>query len=152
MSAYSIDKLMAETRRVAADYRRATGKALPVSGEIAIFDTVRLLGLEAAETPGGGFDAVRRQGESFQRIQIKARVIFDDHRSDHRIGQLRIEQNWDSVILVVMNENYEAEEIYEATRVQIESVLNEGKESSRAKRGAMSVARFKHIGQRVWPT
>ena len=34
MTLYSIDKLIEETRRLAADFRRSTGQPLPVSGEI----------------------------------------------------------------------------------------------------------------------
>ena len=37
---------MSETRRLASEYRRATGKPLAVSGEIARYDASRLLGLE----------------------------------------------------------------------------------------------------------
>jgi hypothetical protein len=151
MNAYSIEKLMAETRRVAADYRRATGKALPVSGEIAIYDAIQLLGLEAAEQNAAGYDAIRHLGDTRIRIQVKARVMFAEHRTDQRIGQLKLEQDWDSVVLVLMNENYEPEEIYEAARDEILPVLDESKNSARSKRGAMSVARFKNIGRRVWP-
>ena len=46
MSVYSYDKLIEETRKLAAEFRRTTGTMLPVSGEIARHDVSHLLGLE----------------------------------------------------------------------------------------------------------
>ena len=44
MSVYAVDKLIAQARQLAADYRRTTGKPLPgVSNEIALHDVLRLL-------------------------------------------------------------------------------------------------------------
>ena len=40
MGVYQIDKLRGEARRLAAEYRRATGKTLAISGEIAISDAI----------------------------------------------------------------------------------------------------------------
>ncbi len=48
-----------------------------------------------------------------------------------------------------MNEEYEPVEIYELNREKILDDLAES-ESKRKKRGAMSVAKFKIIGQLVW--
>jgi hypothetical protein len=149
-SVYSIEKLMAETRRLAADYRRATGKTLPVSGEIAVYDAIRILGLEAVTDNTVGHDAVDNRLTPPKRYQVKARVIFDENRTDHRIGQLKLEQAWDSVLLVLMNEDYEPEAIYAADRPAITEAMANTKDSNRAKRGAMSVARFKIIGRSVW--
>ncbi len=38
MSVYAVDKLMAQTRKLAADFRQMTGQPLPVTAEIANFD------------------------------------------------------------------------------------------------------------------
>jgi len=150
MNVYSIDKLMAEARRLAADYRRATGKTLPITGEIAIHDAIRFLNLEPAQEGTAGYDAVRREGGKVRRFQVKGRTIFDDAKSGHRLGQLKAEQAWDAVLLVLMDEHYEATEIYEADREEIMEVLRDAGESRRANRGAMSVARFKVIGRLAW--
>ncbi len=151
MGIYSVDKLMAETRRLAAEYRRATGQPLPVTAEIARYDAGRLLDLEAVPEPQqGGYDAVGRSGaRKGKRIQIKGRAIFDEGRSGQRIGQLKLEQEWDSVMLVLMDESLEPYEIHEADRNVIEEEMKEGS-GNRAKRGAMSVAKFKIIGRLAW--
>ncbi len=150
MSVYSVDKLISEARKLAADYRKATGKSLGgVSGEIALNDAARLLDLELCDSSVGGYDAIGRGRLEGKRIQIKGRAIFDEGKSTQRIGQLKIDQEWDSVVLVLMNESYEPVEIYELDREKIMDDLS-GAESKRKKRGAMSVAKFKIIGQLVW--
>ncbi len=147
---YSLDKLIGEARRLAADYRRATGKPLPgVSIEIANHDAARLLGLEL--TPGaGGYDALGRGEREGQRIQIKGRAIFDETKGGQRIGQLNTGETWDSVVLVLMDEDYQPFEIYEAERADIMEALEQQTSSSRAKRGALSVAKFKMIARLAW--
>lgn len=151
MSIYSLEKLISETRRIARDYRNATGKPLGgVSGEIAQFDACKQLDLEPVP-PGtqGGYDAIGRGKRAGKKIQIKGRVIFDEERSGQRIGQLKLEQEWDSVVLVLMDDHFEPFEIYEAERDEIVAAQEAG-QSKRAKRGAMSVAKFKAISQLVW--
>lgn len=151
MGVYSVDKLMTEARRIAAEYRKATGKPLGgVSGEIAEYDAARLLDLDLCREKPGGYDAIGRGRREGRRVQIKGRAIFDERKSGQRIGQLKIDQDWDSVVLVLMDEDYRPQEIYEAQRDEVLQALDEGAASKRSRRGAMSVARFKNIAQRVW--
>lgn len=151
MSVYSVDKLITEARRVAAEYRRATGKPLPgVSAEICQHDAARLLDLEICQKPVGGYDALGRGKREGKRIQIKGRAIFDDSKGGQRIGQLKLEQQWDSVVLVIMDDNLEPVEIFEAERDEILMAMEDVADSKRNKRGLMSVARFKNIGRLVW--
>lgn len=151
MSLYSVDKLMTQTRKLAADYRRATGKPLPVTTEIANFDASTLLDLELIQPPPGGYDAVGRSGQrEGLRYQIKGRAIFDDSKGGHRIGQLKLEQEWDAVLLVLLDDDFEPFEIFEADRDTIVEAMEEGQSSKRSKRGAMSVARFKNIAHLAW--
>lgn len=151
MGLYSVDKLIAEARRIAADYRRATGKPLGgVSGEIAENDAARLLDLVLCQEKPGGYDAIGRGAREGKRVQIKGRAIFDDRKSGQRIGQLKIDQEWDSVVLVLMDEEYNPREIYEAERADVMAALEDGQNSKRNRRGAMSVGRFKNIARLVW--
>jgi hypothetical protein len=151
MEPYSIDKLMHETRQLAARYRETTGSTLPVTGEIARFDAARSLNLELNEDPGNPIDAIGRDGErEGKRIIVKGRTIFDNSRSSPRIGQLNPEQDWDLVVLVLFDEQYQPEEMYEARREAVAEAMEARKNSNRKKRGAMSIAQFKIIGSRVW--
>ncbi|MCB1788249.1 MAG: hypothetical protein H6953_10400 [Chromatiaceae bacterium] len=144
---YAADKLIAQARQLAAEYRRTMGKPLPgISNEIAEHDAIRLLGLEP-EAAEAAWDAV--DPETGRRVQIKSRTIFDENKGGERIGQLKMNQDWDSVVLVLMDEDYEPYEIYEALREDLAEFVD-ASSSGRAKRGAMSVARFKIIGELVW--
>ncbi len=152
MALYSVDKLITEARRLAADYRRATGKPLAgVSGEIAQHDAIRLLDLALCNPPIAGCDAIGKRGSrEGKKVQIKARTIFDEAKSGQRIGQIKMEQAWDLVVLVLLDEELETFEIYEASHAVLKEAMDEGGSSKRAKRGAMSVAKFKIIGNLVW--
>jgi len=134
---------MSEARRIAAEYRRTTGKSLGISAEIARHDACRLLQLEP-EDSSGGFDAYDKDGK---KIQIKGRTIFDESKSGQRIGQLKLEQDWDAVVLVLMDSEFQPTEIY---RAEHDAVMNAFEDTNRSKRGAMSVARFKKIAELVW--
>lgn len=147
---FSVDKLISEARHLAAEYRRTTGQPLGISGEIAQHDACNLLDLEPVKDVDSGFDAIGRGERHEERIQIKGRVIFDEVKKNQRIGQLKVEQDWDRVMLVLMDENYETEAIYEADRDTLLEALNEQQTSNRNKRGVMSVAKFKNIADLVW--
>lgn len=147
MDVYHIDKLMAEARRLAAEYRRATGKTLAISGEIAVADAIALLELEPAPDGAEGYDVIRRHADGIERLQVKARLILDETRRPHRLGQLRSEQAWDGVLLVLMDENYDAIEILQADRAAIEAALSDVRPN---RRGSLSVARFRNLGRLVW--
>ncbi len=147
---FSVDKLIGEARHLAAEYRRATGQPLGISSEIAQHDACNLLNLEPVKDSNSGFDAIGRGERQGLHIQIKGRVIFDEAKKNQRIGQLKIEQDWDSIMLVLMDENYETDSIYEAERDALLEALNDQAESNRSKRGAMSVAKFKNIASLVW--
>jgi hypothetical protein len=149
LTLYAADKLIAQARVLAAEYRRTMGKPLPgMSNEIAEYDALKLLQLEVKPPGEGGYDAID-PGRGGKKIQIKSRTIFDESKSGQRIGQLKLDKDWDSVVLVLMDEDYEPYEIYEAERGEIIEYVAKSS-SSRAKRGAMSVARFKIIGRLAW--
>jgi hypothetical protein len=152
VAVYSVDKLISQARKLAADYKAATGKPLPgVSVEIAENDAANGLDLELCAHPRqGGYDAIGRGKREGKRIQIKGRAIFDEKKSGQRIGQLKLDQEWDSVVLVLLDDNYEAYEMYEAERNAIDEAMESNTDSKRSKRGAMSVAKFKNIAHLVW--
>lgn len=151
MELYSVNKLIAEARRLAAEYRRTTGKSLGLSSEIARHDAAHLLGLDLVpEAEATGYDALGRGRWQGLRVQIKGRTIFDEGKTGQRIGQLNLNGDWDRVVLVLMDEDYEPFEIHEADRDALEQALEAAAGSKRSKRGALSVAKFKVIGRLVW--
>ncbi len=149
MSLYSVDKLITETRRIASEYRKATGKILPVTPEIAINDAISILKLSPNNDNSLPYDAVmERNGEQI-RVQIKGRAIFNEKRQGHRIGQIKLDQEWDAIILVLMNDEFFPQEIYMSSRDDIVDALDD-KGATSNRKGAMTVARFKIIADLIW--
>jgi hypothetical protein len=148
MGIYSVDKLIAETRRIAKEYRLATGKTLPVTPEIAINDAISILELIPNDTKNPGYDAIYEKDGERLKVQIKGRAIFDDKKGGYRIGQVKVEQEWDAIILVIMNADFMPEEIYMADREIILDELEEKKKNN--KKGAMTLAKFKLISELLW--
>lgn len=149
MSLYSIDKLINETRRLAAEFKRTTGTMLPVSGEIARYDVSHHLDLTLSEASNCGYDAIGNNQREGLRVQIKSRVIGDTVKSGHRIGQLNPNGDWDIIILSLMDNEFEPLEMYQMDREEVlKSISNQSQK--RGKRGAISVAKFKIIGKLVW--
>ena len=150
MQVYSVDKLMSEARRLAVEYRRATGRPLAISGELAKHDAIRLLGLKPAPLEAMGYDALGQGPDEGVRYQVKGRAIFDERKGGQRLGQIKTGQTWDRILLVLMDAEFFPVEIYEAERGAIVEAYEQSTGSRRSKRGALSVARFKNLGRLVW--
>lgn len=148
MDLYSLEKLIPEARKLAAEYRKTTGQSLGVSVEIALYDVASLMSLELVEPGTKGYDAVGTGEREGQRILIKGRAIFDESKQGQRIGQLKQDKEWDSVMLLIMDEDYEPVEIYEADRDVLEDHFR--KSHSKNNKGAISIAKFRIIGTPVW--
>jgi len=146
MALYSIDKLINETRRLAAEFKRTTGTMLPVSGEIARYDVSHHLDLTLSNDHNCGYDAIGNNERDGLRVQIKSRVIGDTVKSGHRLGQLNPNGNWDIVILSLMDDEFEPLEMYQLSRDRIIETLN----PTSKKHNTISVAKFKIISERVW--
>ncbi len=146
MSLYSIDKLINETRRLAAEFKRTTGTMLPVSGEIARYDVSHHLDLTLVNDHNCGYDAMGNGKREGLRVQIKSRVIGDSVKSGHRLGQLNPNGNWDIVILSLMDDEFEPLEMYQLSRKEVIEALN----SNSKKHSTISVAKFKIISELVW--
>lgn len=141
-----IGKLIEELRPLAREYKRLTGKPLGITGEVAEHEAARILGLTLAEARTPGYDALR--GE--ERLQIKGRVIETGAKSG-RLSTIRLKHEWAAVLLVLLNEDLQATEIWEADRASVEAALAKPGSKARNERGAMAVSDFKRIGRRVWP-
>lgn len=146
MPVFAIDKLMKETRRVAAEYHEATGQALPVTQELSRYDVKHLLSLTDPEETEIGVDGLA-QWEFGAKVQIKGRVIFNEEKAKQRIGQLNLQGGWECVVLIIYGSDYEPMALYVARRAAIEEVVAA---QSANKRGLLSVAKFKAISRLIW--
>ena len=137
-------------KRLAKRYRNLTGRPLGITGEVAEYEAVRLLRLQVAPVRQTGYDAIRKKGANkVERLQIKGRCVLS-MKPGQRIGKLDPKKEWDGVILVLMDADFEPTEIYEAGRREIIEALTKPGSKSRNERGALSVSKFKSIGSPVW--
>lgn len=143
--------LLAEAKQLAKRYRRLTGRPLGITGEIAEYEAVRLLNLKLAPARQAGYDATRTAPDGIQRAQIKGRCILPESKSGQRLGGIKLQDDWDIVLMVLLDEDFEAAAIYEAERDAIVRALAEPGSIARSHRGALAVSKFKAIGRKVWP-
>lgn len=148
---YSMAALMQQTRQLAARYRQTTGNTLPITTEIARYDVAKALNLILNEDPSLGFDAYGQQEREGQRILIRGRVIFQNSQSSPKLGQIQLQGSWDRVMMVLFDDDYQAIEIYEADKATIIDTFDGKFGGKSKKKGIMSVAQFKVIGQCIWP-
>ena len=129
------------------DYYRLTGKPLGITGEIGEYLAAKHLGLELADARTPGFDAY---GPDKRLVQVKSRAIPEEKRlTGQRLGSIRLEHEWDTVVLVLMNELFEPYAMYEAGREPIEAALTKPGSKARNERGALAITKFISIGKKV---
>lgn len=113
-------KLLGEVKALAREYYELTGRPLGITGEIAEYEAGRLLDVTLAPVRQQGYDAVRTSADGgVEKLQIKGRCLLPGAKPGQRIGSIRLDRDWDAVLLVTLDEHYEAEEIHEAARPAI---------------------------------
>ena len=142
--------VICDAKRVANEYRSITGRPLGITGEIAEYEAVRLLGLEIAEVRQPGYDALRRDKNKSVRIQIKGRRLSSNNKVSGRLGKIDLNHEWDIVVLVLLDVDFEPLEIYEANRAKVEDALLKPSSISRNVRGQLGIRQFISISQCVW--
>lgn len=143
------EEILERARQAAIDYYNLTGKPLGITGEIGEYLIAKLLGLDLADARSPGFDATDDKG---RKIQIKARSIPGNKKlTGQRLGSIRLDHEWDSVMVILLNEKFEPQAIFEADRGPLETALTKPGSKARNERGALSITKFKSIGRQVWP-
>lgn len=145
----AVEAILEKARQAAIEYYDLTGKPLGITGEMGEYLAAKHLDLELADAREPGYDAINKDG---RKIQIKARCIPENKRIvGQRVGGIKLDHEWDSVMLVLMNERFEPLWIYEADRAPIEAAILKPGSKSRNERGALAITKFKSIGRQVWP-
>lgn len=176
LASYDVSALMAQTRKLASDYRRQTGQALPVTEELARFDAINLfqltkldseVGVDATNSAVDGATDVAtdtsldgalaatteeansslRQDHQQDYYLIKGRVIFKGGKARQKLGKLSLTANWTVLLMVIYDPDYMPVQIYSVKREVIEKELNQLPQN---KRGSMTIAKYKAIGDLVW--
>ena len=143
--------ILTSVRALAKEYYDLTGRPLGVTGEMAEYEAHRRLRVELTPVRQPGYDAIERVGGVVRRLQIKGRCLQPDRDRSPRIGRIDIEHDWDALLMVLMDQNFDATEIVEATRASVQAELERPGSRARNERHSLSVSKVRAIGTRRWP-
>ena len=146
----AVMNLLHDAKILAQQYRTLTGKPLGITGEVAEYEAARILDLELTAARQAGYDATEKRDGATRRLQIKGRCLLPGCKPGQRLGSIDITKEWDSVLLVLLDENFDAPEIYEAEREAVLAALTAPGSKARNERGALAVTKFKAIGKLRW--
>jgi len=142
--------LLAQAKQLAQEYYTITGKPLGITGEVAEYEAARLLGVTLTPARQAGYDATKRVRGKTRTYQIKGRCLPRGCTPGQRLGSIRPGKDWDAVLVVLLDSQFNATEIWEADRAPVLAELSRPGSRSRNERGALSVAKFKSIGSLRW--
>lgn len=143
-------KVLSRVKKLAHEYRTLTGKPLGVTGEMAEYAAAKCIsGLKLMPPRQSGFDAIRSRDK--RSFQIKGRCLLPGCKPGQRLGSINIEKEFDAVLMVLLDENFDATEIYEADKAKVVEALNKPGSRARNQRRQLGVSKFKQIGRLIWP-
>ena len=143
--------ILADVKPLAAEYYRATGKPLGATGELAEFEAAEKLGLQLAEARTAGYDATKMIDGDEVTFQIKGRRPRKSDIYRGRVPSINLKKPFDYVLLVLLDENYDALEIWQADRAAVTARLEAPGSKARNERGSLAITQFKSIANKVWP-
>jgi hypothetical protein len=144
-----VEHLLGNVKTLAQEYYALTGRPLGVTAEIAEYEAASLLDLELAPVRQPGFDAIRETAAGRTLLEIKGRRIPAGASRGQRVGRINLEGEWDAVLLVLLDDTFDATAIYEAGRPAITAAIQAP--GSRARnRGQLGIGLFKRLGHIVW--
>lgn len=142
--------ILRDAKRLAQEYRELTGKPLGITGEVAEYEAARILDVRLTPARQDGYDAIETRNGKEWRLQIKGRCLLNQCKRSQQLGSIRIEKEWDAVLMVLLNQDFDAIEIWEADRSTVITALTAPGSKARNERGAMAVSKFKAIGKLRW--
>ena len=83
-------------------------------------------------------------------MQIKGRCVLPFAKRSQRLGAIDITKDFDAVLAVLLDVNFDATAIYEATRADVIAALTTPGSKARTERGALGVSKFGSIGRLRW--
>lgn len=117
---------------------------------MAEYEAARLLGPRLTDGREAGFDAIEEHDGNVRRLQIKGRCLLSGCKPGQRMGSMGVAKEFDSVLLVLLDENFNATEIYEADRSAVLAALAAPGSKARNERGALPITKFKAIDRLRW--
>lgn len=116
-------QILSDAKVLARRFYHLTGKPLGVTGEVAEYEAARILNLKLEVARQAGYDATEKRNGLTLKIQIKGRYFSDSRMRGGRVGSIDLKQSFDTVLLVLLDADYNAFQIYEAARPSVEALL-----------------------------
>jgi hypothetical protein len=145
-----IMEILHEVKKLGQEYRSLTGKPLGITGEVAEYEAARILNLHLTTARQAGYDAIERTKGSGRKIQIKGRCVLENSKRSQRVGRIKVDAEFDAVLLVLLDQNFDATVIYEAERGPVIAALMAPGSKARNEKGALAVSKFKAISRVRW--
>jgi len=142
--------LLAQAKVLAQRYYVLTQKPLGITGEVAEFEAARLLGITLTAARQAGYDATEVVSGVTRTLQIKGRCLGEDCKPGQRLGSIKADKEWDAVLMVLLDREFNATEIWEADRHTVLAALRVPGSKARNERGALAISKFKSIAQLRW--
>lgn len=143
-----LEPIISRAREAAIAYCQLTGKPLGVTGEIGEYEAAKILGLKLAIARTPGYDAIGTDG---RRIQIKTRMFSPEKKlGGQRLGSIKTSSEFDTVMLIMLDEEYTPWIIWEAQRSAIINALTHPGSRASNERGSLAISKFKKISREVW--
>ncbi|MDG1580814.1 hypothetical protein [Pseudomonas sp. GOM6] len=143
-------EVLGQAKVLGRRYYQLTGKPLGITGEVAEYEAASLLGLDLGAARQAGFDAIEIKDGHPVRIQIKGRCIARNKKKTGRMGTIDLKQPFDTVMLVLLDEDFEAFAIYEATREAVTELITRPGSKARNERGSVGISQFRAISAIRW--
>nr|WP_258014259.1 hypothetical protein [Pseudomonas asplenii] len=143
-------EVLREAKILAQRFYRLTGKPLGITGEVAEYEAAAKLGLTLHCARQAGYDAtLMRDGYEVQ-IQIKGRCVTDPAKLNGRLGSIDLAKPFDAVLLVLLDSDFNAFAMYEASRDAVVAAIERPGSRARNERGALGIRQFMAISSKCW--
>lgn len=142
--------LLAQAKQIAREYYHLTSKPLGITGEVAEYEAARILGLTLTPARQAGYDATESVDGKIRTLQVKGRCLPNGCKPGQRLGSIQPEKEWDAVLMVLLDIEFNATEIWEADRGPILAALAHPGSRARNERGALGITKFKSLGKLRW--
>lgn len=143
-------QLLSEAKVLARRFYELTGKPLGITGEVAEYEAARILNLNLEVARTAGYDATEERDGKHLRVQIKGRCILKRGRPMGRMGSIDLEKPFDTVLLVLLDDEFNALAMYEATREAVATLITKPGSKARNERGSVGISQFKAISVPRW--
>ncbi len=143
--------MLGQAKILAKRYYALTGRPLGVTGEVAEFEAIRLLRLRPAPPRTPGYDAIGTIVRRYETVQIKGRCFPDRLKRSARLGRIDVTKPCDSVLLVLLDADYNATAIHQAPWRKVRAALVKPGSKARTERGQLSVSTFLGLSTQIWP-